>query len=232
MKTLMVLAGLAPILVAVPTSSAQVALSKPGTDGWRALNFPKIQKHTTYVAVQIDGMTAWKAQADCSASAMYLPAGDVDLQRTPRLRWQWRVDQAFEAPAPRHRSGDDFAARVYVMFRFDADHASWWQRAQHALAAAIYGDEIPGNAIDYVWTRREPRGASWDNPFTSAAKMESLGAGSIGQWATETVDVVADYRKLFGYEPPPLLAVAVMTDTDNSCRQAVAYYADFRFLDR
>jgi hypothetical protein len=36
--------------------------------------------------------------------------------------------------------------------------------------------------------------------------------------------------KLFGHEPPGLLAVAVMTDSDNSCQSAIADYGEFRFV--
>jgi hypothetical protein len=221
---------LVSIVALAPAHATEVRLAKPGADVWRALEFPKIPRHTAYAVVDIDGSAAWRAFADCSASAMYLPATQIDLRRTPRLQWRWRVDTPLQERDPRAKSGDDFAARVYVMFRFDRDHASLWERAQHALGAAIYGDIVPGNAINYVWSRREAAGTTWENPFAGASKMESLGASALRQWSTETVDVAADYQRFFGHAPPALLAVAVMTDGDNSCQQAVAYYTGFRFL--
>lgn len=228
-------AALAPVVAlglacAPPARAADVGLSTPGTNGWRPLEFPKISRHTTYTVVNRDGVDAVQAHADCSASALYVPISTVDLERTPRLQWRWRIEAGLRPTNERVKAGDDFAVRVYVMFQFDAEHASLWERARHALSTKLYGDSVPGNLISYVWSTREPAGATWDNPFNSAAKMVSLGTGPLARWRTETVDVATDYRRLFGHEPPPLLAVAVMTDTDNTCQKATAYYADFKFL--
>jgi hypothetical protein len=48
-------------------------------------------------------------------------------------------------------------------------------------------------------------------------------------WRSEAVDVLADYRALFGTPVPPVVAVALMSDSDNSCQAAEAYLARFRF---
>lgn len=39
-------------------------------------------------------------------------------------------------------------------------------------------------------------------------------------------DLYADYQRLFGGEPPRIVGVAVITDTDNTGESAVAYYGD------
>jgi hypothetical protein len=59
--------------------------------------------------------------------------------------------------------------------------------------------------------------------------MVSLGPAPLDVWRTEEVDLAADHRRLIGRPPPRLLGVALMTDRHDSCRQAEAYYADFRF---
>jgi hypothetical protein len=41
---------------------------------------------------------------------------------------------------------------------------------------------------------------------------------------------VGDYRRAFGEDPPKVGAVAIMTDTDNTGEQAVAWYGAIRFL--
>ena len=218
--------------VVIPVRAAEVVLSAPGTDGWRPREFPKIHRHTRYTVVHIDGVDAIKAEADCSASALYLPVDTIDIAATPRLQWRWKVESGLRIADERVKAGDDFAARVYVMFQFDPAHASLWERTQHAIAAKLYSETLPGNAIDYVWSSREPAGATWNNPFAAAAKMVSRGAGAWSQWQTAVVDLAADYQALFAHQPPPVLGVALMTDADNSCQQVTAYYADFRFLSR
>ena len=109
-------------------------------------------------------------------------------------------------------------------------HASLWERARHLLGTKLYGDMVPGHAINYVWSSHQPTGAAWDNPFTAASKMVSRGSGPLPQWADADVDVAADYSRFFGHAPPAVLAVAVMTDSDNSCQSAIADYAEFRFV--
>lgn len=209
--------------------SAEIALGTPGTNGWSPLHFPKIKQHTRYVVIDTGPERFLQAESNCSASAMYVPADHVDLSETPRLFWRWRVDRGLTIADERAKAGDDFAARVYVMFKFDPEHASFWQRARHAVATTIYGEEIPGEAINYVWTSNEPAGTRWDNPFASTSKTVSRGPGPLARWRTEEVDVRSDYVYLFGHEPPPILAVGVMTDSDNSCQEATARYGELGF---
>jgi len=209
------------------TGAEEVLLSPPGTEAWRPLSFQNIKRQTKYRPVAMDGRPAIRAEAICSASALYLPV-EVDLSRTPRLRWRWKVERGLVVHDERVKAGDDFAARVYVMFRFDRTHAGVWARFRHDVSQRIYGNEIPGNAINYVWSSREPAGAMWDSPYASASKMISRGAGPLPDWKTEEVDIVADYLAAFGEPPPPVLGLALMSDTDNSCQRTTAYFADFQ----
>jgi hypothetical protein len=201
------------LLVSVPAAwPAEIILGIPGTNGWRPLQFPKIKQHTHYAVIDAGQEAFLQAESECSASAMYLPAEHIDLGTTPRLLWRWRVDQGLDIADERAKAGDDFAARVYVMFQFDPEHASLWQRARHAVA-----------------TTSEPAGTRWDNPFASTSKTVSRGPGPLAQWRSEEADVRSDYVSLFGHEPPPILAVGVMTDSDNSCQEAAARYGELGF---
>ena len=47
--------------------------------------------------------------------------------------------------------------------------------------------------------------------------------------AAAGADVLEDYRKAFGEDPPMLSGIAIMTDTDNTGESATAYYGDIRF---
>jgi hypothetical protein len=47
-----------------------------------------------------------------------------------------------------------------------------------------------------------------------------------GQWVTVRRNVVDDYRKAFGEDPPQVGAIAIMTDTDNTGESATAWYGD------
>lgn len=66
------------------------------------------------------------------------------------------------------------------------------------------------------------------NPFTDDTMMIAVNSGEkeLGQWVTVERDIVADYRAAFGEDPPPLVGVAIMSDTDNTGEMARAWYGD------
>ena len=93
---------------------------------------------------------------------------------------------ALDAPSDeRAKEGDDFVARVYVTFAFVSERAGLLERARHHLGASLYGDRLPGSAINYVWTRAEPAGAIWENPFDPTNKLMSRGTGALNNWRGE-----------------------------------------------
>jgi hypothetical protein len=236
---------LGPLLIgfAAPASRAETAvpLAEPGSGAWKPLGFPKIERHTVYDVVRPGGdragdpslpRAAFRARSECSASGLVLSLDDIDLRRTPRLAWRWKIERGLDIADERSKAGDDFAARVYVMFRFDKAAASLWERLRHRLARAIYGDEIPGRALNYVWASRAPPGSDWPNPYSAEAHMLVLRSGSTGagEWQRELVDLLADHRRLLGEPRTPALSLALMSDSDNTCARTTAYFADFRLL--
>jgi hypothetical protein len=52
------------------------------------------------------------------------------------------------------------------------------------------------------------------------------GPERIGRWISEERNIYKDYISYFGEEPPEVAAIAIMTDTDNTGEEAIAYYAD------
>lgn len=55
------------------------------------------------------------------------------------------------------------------------------------------------------------------------------GAEGLHQWWREKRDIRADFQSYFGETIRYVDAVALMTDTDDSGRRAVAYYGDISF---
>lgn len=201
----------------------------PTGPGWEPLRMPRVRRETIYDSVRIDGEDVLRARSECAASARIHRMSGVDLARTPWLSWRWRVDEAPDAGDPHEKPGDDFALRVYVLIAFDPARASLVERLRHRLGRTLFGAELPGSALNYVWSRRMPAGSRWDNPFTSASKMISLGAGPTGRFAAVAVNVYADAHAQFGGDPGPIAGVAIMSDTDQSCGHATAFLAGLRF---
>jgi hypothetical protein len=183
-----------------------------GLDAWRTKVF---DGRTNYRVVNEGGRQVLRAESDGTASGLYREV-TVDLSETPYLHWSWKVPSDLGSPDERSRGGDDYPARIYVVF---------------SGGLAFWATET----INYVWSSSQERGSAWPNAFTAQARMLAVrGVGAdTGRWHRERRNVAADYRRLFGAEPPATVdAVAVMTDTDNTGKRASAFYGDIYFAPR
>jgi hypothetical protein len=52
------------------------------------------------------------------------------------------------------------------------------------------------------------------------------GPSKLNQWVSEERNILEDYKKAFGQEPPMISGIAIMTDADNTGESAIAYYGD------
>lgn len=193
--------------------------------GWEALAFKKIPRATRYTVVRDGDGWVLKAESDASASGLYHPL-DVDPRAYPRLTWRWKVADVLMKGDARTKAGDDYPARVYVAFRYDPADATTWEKTKYGAYRLLYGTYPPRAVLSYIWDNRLPPGTILDNAYTDRARMIVVrsGAAEAGRWLTETRNVLDDYRRAFGSEPPRIAGIAVMTDTDDTGERAVAWY--------
>lgn len=194
---------------------------------WKPLTFPKIKNHTRYSLIKEDSRPVIKAESRQSASGLYRQF-DLDPKIYPVLSWCWKVDRIIAKGDETRKDGDDYAARIYVTFKFDPDMASLWERTKFQAIKLIYGEYPPKAAINYIWANRLPKGKAIPNAYTERAQMVAVESGGdrVGQWICEERNLYDDYQKLFGDTPSAISGIAVMTDTDNTREEAIAYYAD------
>jgi hypothetical protein len=197
---------------------------------WKPLTFPKVSRHTTYKVEGEAGRFWVKAESDASASALVREI-QIDPKVYPILRWRWKVENIIQQGDERKKEGDDYAARIYVNFLYDSQKASLWERTRYGVWHAIYGSYPPKAALNYIWANKLPQGRVVDNAYTSMAKMVAIESGPerIGKWISEERNIYHDYTSLFGEEPPSVIGLAIMTDTDNTGEKAVAYYGEISF---
>lgn len=178
-------------------------------DGWESKAF---KGKTDYALVDLNGRTALRAQSHAAASGL-LREIRVDLNQTPYLNWSWCAQNTLDKLDEQTKSGDDYPARIYVVV--SGGLAFWRTRS-----------------LNYVWASTTPRGRTWPNAYAGDhVIMLALRSGTaeVGQWRQEKRDVRADLQSYFGESISHIDAVALMTDTDNSGRSAVAYYGDIYF---
>ena len=130
------------------------------------------------------------------------------------------------------KEGDDYAARVYVAFRMPPDTLGFGTRAKLGIARALYGDQVPDAAVNYVWDNRHPIGTRRLNVYTDRAAMvvQRSGNQKAGQWVSERANVLDDVRRAFGTSEVTAELVAVASDTDNTGASASAAFADLHFV--
>ena len=226
------LAATAVGFLAATAAAAAPEMPPPGNSAWEPLHFNNVGRHTDYTTVESEEKRWLRSDSDCAASALLLPLGGVDLAQTPLLQWRWRVDDPLEIEDERSKPGDDFAARVYLLFPFEREHSSFFGRIRRGIARALYQRELPGSALIFVWSSSEPVGAEWTNPHAEDSHMRVLGTGNGGHWQQASVDVPAEYLSAFGRPARNPVGLALMTDSDNSCQRAAARFADFGFATR
>lgn len=196
-------------------------------DGWERYTLAKGDTDTRYDLVRRDTTVVVRARSDGGASGL-AARQRFNLERFPILEWRWKVGGVVEGGNARTKEGDDYAARIFVTF--DYDHGLGGKIKRKALSALGYSD-VPSRAINYVWANRVPAGTPLACPFTDWVLMIPLQSGdtNAGDWVTQRRNVLADYRALYGEDPPPVTGVAIMTDTDNTGGSATAYYGDIVF---
>nr|WP_228210679.1 DUF3047 domain-containing protein [Marinobacter salarius] len=196
-------------------------------DGWEPMEFPKIDRHSRYQLTDDNGEQVVKATTDNSASGL-IARVSVEPGDSLILRWRWKVSNVYEQGNARKKEGDDYPARIYVAFEFEPDEAGFFERAKRKTVEVVFGEELPGNALNYIWANRLPVGEIIANPFTDTTMMVAVNSGTAntGEWVTVERDIVADYRKAFDREPPKLVGVAIMSDSDNTGASATAWYGD------
>lgn len=195
-------------------------------DAWRPLTFPKIERHSTYtvVAGPGDAESSLRAESDRSASAIVWKR-QYDVYEHPRLRWRWQVEKVYEKGDATNKEGDDYPLRIYVMFAYDAASASMGKRLKYGLAKLVYGEYPPDSGLNYVWESRENAAEYVVSPYTDSVMLylKEKGAARAGQWITEEADVLADYRRAFGKNPPRSASLGVMNDSDNTGEKSVSF---------
>lgn len=177
---------------------------------WKSKSF---KGTTEYTWIKEDNRRYVRATSRGSASGLVYEI-EFDPQQYPYLTWQWKVDNIIASGDASQKSGDDFGARIYVVF----PSFFFWNTT----------------TINYIWANKLPKEQAVPNPYTANAIMISVESGlaESGKWITETRNIYEDYKRFFGKEPPKVGAIAIMTDTDDTGESVSADYGPIAFCHR
>jgi len=194
---------------------------------WQASTVASIEQHTRYTLVNDDGLTVLQADARASASGLTRKIR-FDPALLPRLHWRWKIDQVIANADLSSKSGDDFPVRLYVMFDYPLDKLSFGERNLLRLARTFSDPDLPAATLCYVWDNKTPAGSIVTSAYASRVKMIVVESGNAraGQWVRFERDLAADFKAAFGDAAPPVTAIAIATDTDNTGAVVRAHHGD------
>ena len=202
------------------------------TTTWTHTVFPG-KRASVYGAVQMDGRPAMSAQAVSSAS-MLRQRVRVEATDLNRLRFAWKVPALMSDADLSHRDLDDSPVRIVLAFDGDRSRFSAKNALLSELSHAFTGEPMPYATLMYVWCNRCAPGSVVINPRTDRIRKLAIESGSLNldRWLDYERDIRADFELAFGEAPGALLAVGIMTDSDNTSSTAQAWYGPVQLVAR
>ncbi|NIO16497.1 MAG: DUF3047 domain-containing protein [Deltaproteobacteria bacterium] len=184
---------------------------------WKPYHFANIEKHSTYTTGTDGETTFLRLESDGSASAI-MWKDTFNVYEYPFARWRWKIEKVYEKGDARSKGGDDYPVRVYLIFK----------------KRVLFGLVSLPTSLNYVWANRSYDEKIIPNAYTERSMMVLLqeGGQKAGQWITEEVNIVQDYLRAFGKNPPETATIAIMNDSDNTKESSVSYIDFIEILDK
>ena len=136
----------------------------------------------------------------------------INLSKTPFLNITWKVEKDLSGIYENSKKGHDYAARVFVIKKTGATPLS-------------------NRAMNYVFSSNNEINSNQPSPYTkkSIDYVLSTTKENLNEWFTVKINVKEHFKKYHDLDVNDIEGVAIMTDTDNSEKTAVAYYQNIYF---
>jgi hypothetical protein len=228
-------AAAALVCAAANTALAAELVSPAGSGAeppppWRVAGLPQQSKPLTrFTVVTLDKQRVLRVEANHAYGNLIHPLKEV---RAGTLAWRWRVDQPASGADLRRKSGDDAALKVCATFDMPAAQVPFVERQLLRIASSRAGEKLPTATLCYVWDEHLPQGTLLHNPFTHRVRY-IVSHGTPQRWSEEKHDLAADFQRAFGDDTrdvPPLTAVAIGADTDNTASHSIGHVDALRLV--
>jgi len=136
----------------------------------------------------------------------------IDLTKTPFLNITWKVEKDLSGVNENSKKGHDYAARVFVIKKTGVTPLS-------------------NRAMNYVYSSNNEIDSNQPSPYTkkSIDYVLSTTKKNLKKWVTVKVNIKEHFKKFHNLDVNYIEGVAIMTDTDNSKKLAIAYYQNIYF---
>jgi hypothetical protein len=178
------------------------------------LNVRKVRgadNKTIYTVGSNENGNFLKAVADNAASGLGKEV-KIDLNKTPFINITWKIEKDLSGIKENTKKGHDFAARVFAVKKTGATPLS-------------------NRAINYVFSSNNEIGFNSPSPYTKKSIDNVLASTkkNLNEWITVKTNVKEDFKKFHNLDVNELDGLAIMSDTDNSKMESIAYYQNIYF---
>ena len=152
-----------------------------------------------------------RAEANNSASGLGKEI-EINLNKTPFLNITWKIEKDLKGIEENSKKGHDYAARVFVVKKTGVTPLS-------------------NRAMNYVFSSNKNINTYHPSPFTKKSIDYALSTTkeNFNEWVTVKVNVKEHFKKFHDLDLEEINGVAIMSDTDNSKKNSVAYYQNIYF---
>lgn len=177
---------------------------------WKAWRGDDDQARSLYTIREEKDNRYLHAADDGSSIIILKQVSEWDANKYPVLTWRWRATVLPEDGDERIRTKNDSSVAVYVV-----------------LDQNFIG--VP-KTLKYVWSTTVPVGTHYRREGIGRPHVIVLESGKekLGQWVEESVDVHADYVRIFGKKPPrKAVGIGILTDGNATGTDSRGDYDDF-----
>ncbi len=152
-----------------------------------------------------------RAEANNSASGLGKEI-TINLVETPFLNITWKVEKDLAGINESSKKGHDYAARVFVVKKTGVTPLS-------------------NRAMNYVFSSNKDVNTYHPSPFTKKSIDYALSTtkDNFNEWVTVKVNVREHFKKFHNLNLEEINGIAIMSDTDNSKLNSIAYYQNIYF---
>jgi len=178
---------------------------------FKNLKVRKVKGETTWSLGSNENGKFIRAEAEGVGSGLGKEI-EIDLNKTPFINITWKVEKDLSGIKENSKKGHDFAARVFVVKK----------TGKTALS---------NRALNYVFSSNSDVDQTWRSPFTKQSIDYVLATTkeNLNEWVSVKANVKENFKQLHDLEVDKLDGIAIMTDTDNSKKKAIAYYQNIFF---
>jgi len=181
--------------------------STPLSKNWKGRyhNFEDIYQ------IKTENNTSYLAAKSLNSDNLIVKKIEVDLVKYPYLNWKWRANIL-------PKNGDE-------SIKESCDAAA-------SVAVILNTNRFFPKTIKYSWSTNLIKGSTTESPFAfwpaqCDVKILQSGIENKGQWQTEKVNILADYKKFYNLttvDSKIAFAIVIMTDSDNTQSLSAADY--------